>query len=155
MTIPAYKTAVRGSCPQCSTADQLLYLYEPTDESLGRACPECVRKRAKTVERTTPCDKCGKPAAWRNPFTRRNEYLCGTHHAESGEGVVLNKWFARFSSPHPQGRKVKCEVADNHCRGEVKPRTLTLESGKKTMTLLCTKHAGKTSAAWAVEDGEV
>lgn len=145
----------RGVCPVSGTPDQLLYFYEPTDHSLGLACAECIRARAKTVERTTPCDICQAPGAWRNPKTRRNEYLCGNHHAASGEGVVLNKWFARVSDPHPLGRRSKCEVSDNSCRGEVKPRTLMLESGKKTSTLLCTKHAGKKSAAWAVEDGEV
>jgi hypothetical protein len=30
--------------------------------------------------------------AWRNPYTRRNEYLCGNCHAKSGDGVVQNKW---------------------------------------------------------------
>jgi hypothetical protein len=112
------------------------------------ACPECIRRRAKTIERTTPCDICGSPGAWRNPFTRRNEYLCGNHHAASGDGVVLNKWFVRKSEPHPLGRRVRCAVADNHCRGEVKPTAPTAE-------LLCRKHAGRTSAAWAIEDREV
>lgn len=138
----------RGVCPRCETADQLLYRFEPTDLDLGLACPECVRTRARTVHRTTPCDVCKAPGAWRNPYTRRNEYLCGVHHAESGDGVVLNRWFVRQSLPHSQGRKVSCVVSDNHCRGEVKP------SGPGAQ-LLCRKHAGKRSAAWDIEDGKV
>lgn len=137
----------RDTCPLCSTPEQLLYNYEPTDPGMGLACPECVRARARTVERTTPCDKCGAPGAWRNPYTRRNEYLCGNHHVESGDGVVLNRYFVRQSEPHPQGRRVKCVVADNHCRGEVK---FTQPTGE----LLCRKHAGKTSAGWVLEDSD-
>ena len=134
MTIRA-KDAV---CPRCGAGGQLLYRYEPTDESLGLACAECVRARAKTVNRTTPCDKCGAHGAWRNPYTRKNEYLCAKHHAESGDGVVLNKWYPRVSKPHPQGHRAKCEVADNGCRGEVKPSSV----GGVTR-VLCRKHAGR------------
>jgi hypothetical protein len=137
----------RGSCPLCPREDILLYNYEPTDPSLGLACPECVRARAKTITRTTACDVCGSPGAWRNPFTRRNEYLCGNHHASSGDGIVLNKWLPRASEPHPEGRRLKCVVADNSCRGEVK---LTQPTGE----LLCRKHAGKVSAAWHLEDSD-
>lgn len=137
----------KGSCPRCKTPEQLLYRYEPTDETLGLACPECIRARAKLVQRTTPCDECGRPGAWRNPRTRRNEYLCGSHHVASGDGVLLNVWFPRVSKPL-NDRRPKCTINDNGCRGEVKPR------GPEAQ-LLCVKHAGKKSAAWAVEDGEV
>lgn len=138
----------KGACPRCSAPDQLLYFYEPTDESLGLACPQCIRTRARTVERHQPCDAdgCDLPA-WRNPKHRRNEYFCGHHHALSGEGVVLNKWFPRVSQPL-NDRRPRCVVADNHCRGEVKPRGPAAQN-------LCTKHAGKKSAAWDVEDGKV
>jgi len=138
----------KGSCPRCNTPEQLLYFYEPTDPSEGLACPECIRARAKTVHRVQLCDKCARPGAWRNPYTRRNEYLCGAHHAQSGDGVVLNKWFPRSSPTHSRGVRPKCEVADNHCRGEVKPR-----STDGVLRTLCTRHAGKTSAAWDIEDG--
>lgn len=149
--------AVKGSgeCPRCGTADQLLYNLEPTDKSLGLACPECCRFRAKSVHRSTPCDTCGAPGAWRNPNTRRNEFLCGTHHAESPEGVFQNLWAPRASKPLSSTPRAVCDVKSSDCRGEVKPRTLTLPSGTKKSTLLCTKHAGKTSAVWAVEDKEV
>lgn len=140
----------QGTCPTCETPDQLLYNLEPTDPSEGLACPECIRRRAPHVNRTTPCDKCGKPGAWRNPYTRRNEYLCGNHHAESGEGVVLNKWAPRASTPLNAAARPQCFVKSNGCRGEVKPRSVNGVS-----RTLCTKHAGKTSAAWVVEDGEV
>jgi hypothetical protein len=137
----------RGACPQCQAPDQLLYNLEPTDPAEGLACPECVRKRARVTHRTTPCDKCGALGAWRNPYTRRNEYLCPTHHAESGDGVVLNRWAPRVSHPHPAGRRVSCSVSDNSCRGEVKP------SGPGGQ-LLCRRHAGKTSAAWDIIDSD-
>ena len=135
----------KGDCPRCQAAGQLLYHYEPTDPSEGLACPECIRARASRTHRVTLCDICSAPGAWRNPFTRRNEYLCGTHHAASGDGVVLNRWFPRVSNPHPLGRRPQCSVADNSCRGEVKPTSPTAQ-------LLCRQHAGKRSAAWDVED---
>jgi hypothetical protein len=139
----------RDTCPQCQSSEQLLYLLEPTDESLGLACPECIRKAERGINRTTPCDDCGKPGAWRDPKTRRNEYFCGVCHVKHNpQGVFLNRWFVRQSEPHSLGRKVKCAVADNNCRGEVKP------SGPGAQ-LLCRRHAGKKSAAWAVEDKEV
>lgn len=137
----------RGECPRCNSPDQLLYHYEPTDHSLGLACPECVRKHARVTHRSTPCDVCGAPGAWRNPKHRRNEYLCGNCHVDSGEGVVLNRWFPRASSPHPLGRKPKCSVSDNSCRGEVK---ISGPGGQ----LLCRKHAGKISAAWDIIDSD-
>lgn len=138
----------QGDCPRCQQPGQLLYHYEPTDPSLGLACPQCIRARASRVDRTTPCDICGAPGAWRNPYTRRNEYFCGSHHAASGDGVVLNKWFPRVSNPLNAGRRPKCAVADNSCRGEVKPRGPGAQQ-------LCTHHAGRRSAAWDVEDGLV
>lgn len=143
----------RGICPVDGAEDQLLYFLEPTDESLGLACAECIRKRAKTVNRTTPCDKCGAPGAWRNPRTRRDEFLCPTHHAESGDGVIQNPYAARTSETHKLARKLVCAVKDSNCRGGVQPRTLVTEAGTKTSTPLCTRHAGKTSAAWDIEDG--
>lgn len=135
-------------CPRCDTPGQLLYQLEPTDAALGLACASCCRRYGATVHRVTLCDTCGAPGAWRNPFTRRDEYFCANHHAASGDGVVLNKWFPRVSNPHSQGRRVQCAVRSNDCRGEVKPRGPAAQ-------LLCTRHAGKRSAAWDVEDGLV
>lgn len=136
--------AVNESCPRCHAPGQLLYYYEPTDPSLGLACPECVRSRARTVNRTTPCDKCSAPGAWRNPYTRKNEYLCGTCHAASGDGVVLNKWYPRVSQPHPLGRRALCSerTSVTECAGEVKPFNV----GGVTR-VLCRKHAGRKTSA--------
>lgn len=143
--------AEHADCPRCSRTDQLLYRLEPTDvsETSELACAECCRAYAHTVHRTTPCDTCGASGAWRNPYTRRNEYFCAKHHAESGDGVVLNKWFPRASAPLGHRDRPKCSAAGaSDCRGEVRPRSPLAE-------LLCTKHAGRVSAAWAVEDGLV
>lgn len=138
----------RGTCPRCESQDRLLYRFEPTDDSLGLACPDCCRARAKVIERYTPCDRGDGRYAWRNPFTRRNEYLCGVHHAESADGVTLNWWQARNSKPLGIRAPVVCELTDSSCRGEIKYR------GPQNQ-MLCTKHAGKISAGWAVEDKEV
>lgn len=134
-------TAPVDTCPHCGTPEQRLY---ETDLYPSRACPECIRRGNRGVHRYTVCDSCGAPGAWRNPFTRRNEYLCPRCHALSGDGVV-QLLQPRTSEPLDAARRPQCAVRDNDCRGEVKPQGPTGE-------LLCRKHAGKRSAAWDIED---
>jgi hypothetical protein len=137
----------RGSCAQCGTVG-LLYTKEPTDDSSPLVCAPCGREWARVVGvRQTLCDN--DPAhgpAWRNPYTRRNEYLCGNCHAASPEGVLQNRYAtaARYSQPLGVRTKALCEAAGvagtKPCQGEVKPR------GTQGV-LLCNGHAGKQSAS--------
>lgn len=139
--------AERGTCPRCGSEDRLLY---ETDLLDGRACPDCVRRQAASTKRWTPCDTPGHEdrVGWRNPYTRRNEYLCGTCHAESGDGVVLNKWAPRVSTPLGIQARAVCDARNvpgtKDCRGEVKPRRGGVQ--------LCNAHAGKESSAAPYED---
>lgn len=135
--------APRGTCASCKAKDELLFGQDSTTPDM--LCAACYRLIAHTLTRArqTPCDKCGAPAAWRNPKTRRNEYLCGTCHARSGEGVVQNRWAgARLSAPLGVREREECAEKSNTagtvCRGEVKPR------GREAVPL-CNRHAGKES----------
>lgn len=143
--------APRAKCPRCDEDDALLYRAEPTEDNSDLVCANCVRELARTIKRFTVCDKCGADHAWRNPKHRRNEYLCGKCHAESGDGVVLNKWFPRVSEPLRVREREACLERSNNsgteCRGEVKPR------GKNAVPL-CNRHAGKESWADSFRAGE-
>jgi len=136
----------RGDCPICARQGVLLYCEEPTDPDSRLICSRCSGTLAKRISRTQLCDN--DPAhgpAWRNPYTRRNEYLCGNCHAESGDGVVQNRYAtaARYSKPLGVRDRAVCEAANvpgtKPCKGEVKPRGTNA-------TLLCNQHAGKASA---------
>lgn len=131
--------AARGTCPRCDDTDRLLYAGDVLE---GLACPDCIRSAAKGISRWQPCDNHPDRHAWRNPYTRRDEYLCGQCHAESGDGVVLNKWAPRVSTPLGIQERPDCEARNvpgtRDCRGEVKPR--------KGVNL-CNAHAGKESSA--------
>lgn len=146
-----YKDRPRGDCPRCATPGQLLYLDDLTEDD-EKVCARCIRAVADPKGRQQLCDN--DPAhgpAWRNPYTRRNEYFCGRCHAATEEGVVQNRWArvndsveARYSRPLGVRDQVLCEARNvpgtKPCKGEVKPR-----SGGRFM--LCNQHAGKTSAA--------
>lgn len=133
--------ATRGDCPRCGEEDALLYETDHTDDDT-RLCPQCVRRASRLVKRWTVCDNGDGRPAWRNPKTRRNEYLCGPCHVASGDGVVLNKWAPRVSTPLGIQARAECEARNvpgtKDCRGEVKPR--------KGGHLLCNAHAGKQSS---------
>lgn len=110
-------------------------------------CADCVRLTEKGIHRHTPCDDCGAPSAWRDPFLRTNVYRCGSCHVKNGRGVVQNKWFARVSEPLRGSARAVCEAAGvgSDCKGEVKPRG-------RTAALLCNAHAGKVSAGEGLAD---
>lgn len=145
------KTRLTGDCSRCHT-NGLLYRVEPTDADSPVACARCVRVAARGVRRATLCDNDpDHGVAWRNPYTRRNEYLCGSCHAASGDGVVQNRYARvvenlepRHSLPLGAQAKALCNArhvpGTKQCQGEVKPRG-------RTGTLLCNAHAGKQSAS--------
>lgn len=140
----------RGSCAQCG-AEGLLYRMEPTDPESPLVCPRCSQAWSREVGiRQQLCDNDPEHGpAWRNPYTRRNEYFCVNCHATSGDGVIQNRYAGatvepRYSKPLGVRGKAKCAAAHvpgtKQCRGEVKPRG---QGG----VLLCNAHAGKQSAS--------
>jgi hypothetical protein len=71
-----------GPCAQCG-ATNLMKLYD------GR-CASCVRTEAHAApKRTTSCDRCGAPGAFRNPATRKDEFLCAGCHQDDGDSLPL------------------------------------------------------------------
>lgn len=116
----------RGTCESFSCLDPdpafapvLLYDFEGL-----LLCAECYRPRAQARSRSyqQPCDTCGRAPAWRDPRTRKNEYLCQHCHVASGH-VPLPPLAPRVSAPLTSRRET-CEVSDRGtpCRGQVKPR---------------------------------
>lgn len=135
------------TCPLCGAEDKLLWELEPTDPESDLGCTDCVRGYAKHVNRVQLCDNDPEHgAAWRNPKTRRNQYLCARCHVESGDGVIQNKWandaLPRISEVLGVRNRPDCEAkgvpGTKLCDGNVKPRGT---SG----ALLCNAHAGKQS----------
>lgn len=137
----------QGDCPNCRREGVLLYLAEPNDPGSTLICSRCVGRAANRDDRQQLCDNDPEHGpAWRNPYTRRNEYLCANCHGNSGDGVIQNKWATtpRFSKPLGVREGAVCAAANvpgtKPCRGEIKPRGAA-------GTLLCNQHAGKSSAA--------
>lgn len=140
---------VEGTCAWC-LAQGPLHISEPTNPDSDLVCTNCCRDYNHSIKRYTPCDNDpSHGAAWRDPKTRRNEYLCGNCHAAQGR-VVQNRWARvedlapRVSLPLGLRDRAECEARNvagtKDCRGEVKPRG----AGG---ALLCNAHAGKQSAA--------
>lgn len=131
----------RGTCEMHGEEDVLRYELED-----GRlVCAEAKRQFARSVSRWQPCDTPGheNAYAWRNPYTRRNEYLCGVCHAQSGDGVIQNKWAPRVSQPLGKRERLECYakgvVGTRDCKGEVR-------WDSKSKVNLCNAHRGRTSA---------
>lgn len=126
----------RGTCVDCRAADELLYTTD--DDHPRDVCAECYRQVARRIKRVQACDDCGDTPAWRDPITREDRFRCIKCHAASGT-VFQNRW-ARASEDRVaqslpiSDRRDKCDVADNSCFGQVRPR-----QGR----VLCDKHAGK------------
>jgi hypothetical protein len=139
----------RGTCAEHGEEDVLRY-RRWTDGAM--VCAQAIRELARHTHYIQACDKCGADGAWRNPYTRRDEYLCGTCHAKSGDGIVQNKWAPRVSQPHPLGQRPVCEakgvVGTRECRGEVRWR----RNKAGDYHDLCNAHAGKVSAADGLAD---
>lgn len=138
----AAQRAPEAECPRCRRVS-LLYATDHTDPESPLLCPACNREARRGWTYVQLCDNDPDHGpAWRNPYTRRDEYICGNCHAKSGDGVVLNKWAPRMSTPLGVHERARCEVAGGvvkPCKGEVKPRG-------PLAALLCNAHAGKTSA---------
>jgi hypothetical protein len=122
---------VRDTCGSCRAEDVLV--YEAGDVLM---CAHCYRGWSKTQEHPQPCDECGSTGTvWRNPVTRKNEYLCAKCHAVRGQ-VFQNRWAVWESTPLNPEARPRCAVEDNNCRGQVRWRS-------STRTSLCDRHAGK------------
>jgi hypothetical protein len=124
---------VRGTCAVCGDDDVLVY---EAGEDL--VCAADYRVYATTHPVPQPCDTCGATGnVWRDPLTRKNEYLCIKHH--DPEALFQNRWAnkVRESSALGQRERIQCGAAGiTECKGEIKWR------GGYNM-LLCNKHAGK------------
>lgn len=132
---------VRGECERCGEADALLYDHW-SDEQL--VCAGCQRVRAKEHPTPQACDRCGATGnVWRDPVTRKNEYLCERCHDPAKH--FQNRWAPTVREGATLGihPKAVCAAAGygTDCKGEVKPR-----GGQHKGMLLCNKHAGKKSA---------
>lgn len=132
---------VRGVCGQCGKDEALLYSHPQPAEGDVLMCADCSRKRAKERPTKQACDNCGDTGnVWRDPVTRKNEYLCIKCHDPSA--LFQNRWAnkVRESKPLSIHAKAVCTAAGygTDCKGEVKPR-----GGQHKGRLLCNKHAGK------------
>jgi hypothetical protein len=87
-----------GPCDECGARDLMKMWDDPTipDRSL---CVDCYRVATRRIPHVTYCDKCGAPGGFRNPKTRRNEYLCLACHRESGESLMLTSSVANLGMP--------------------------------------------------------
>lgn len=137
-----------GTCAWCF-ATGTLHVSEPTQPESDLVCIDCVRAYGHNTKRYTPCDNDpSHGAAWRDPKSRRNEYLCGNCHAANGH-VIQNRWARvedlepRVSLPLGVRDREACAARNvagtKDCRGEVKPRGAA-------GTPLCNAHAGVHSA---------
>lgn len=126
---------IRGICAVCNAVDVLVY---ETDEQTGLVCATDYRGWSKMHPARQPCDECGSmQGAWRDPISRKNEYLCSKCHGRRGK-VFVNRWAPVVWESKPLGihEKAKCLVNDGNCRGEIKWRG-------GAQALLCNRHAGK------------
>jgi hypothetical protein len=124
---------VRGTCTACGEDDALLY---EAGEDL--VCAADYRVYAPTHPVPQACDTCGATGnVWRDPLTRKNEYLCIKCHDPAA--LFQNRWAnkVRESTRLGQRERITCGAAGiTECKGEIKWR------GGYNM-LLCNKHAGK------------
>lgn len=126
---------VRGTCQACGEKDALLYACADR-----LVCAGDYRAYAAAHPTEQACDSCGSTGnVWRDPLTRKNEYLCIKCHDPSA--LFQNRWAnkVRESTRLGQREKVVCEFAGygTECKGEIKPR------GQFKGRLSCNKHAGK------------
>jgi hypothetical protein len=88
-----------GPCTRCGRDD-----LQKTFAG-GTLCADCYRDRCHaTPHQGTRCDRCNAEGAFRNPGTRRNEYLCTACHAAAGEPLALTS--------SVQGLVAACHGAD-------------------------------------------
>lgn len=126
---------VRGRCQACGEEDALLY------EAAGSlVCAADYRTWAAAHPTSQACDVCGDTGnVWRDPLTRKNEYLCIKHH--DPDALFQNRWANKVRQSEKLGVRARavCEFAGygTECKGEVKPR------GQFQGRLSCNKHAGK------------
>lgn len=137
-----------GGCSLCHASNVKVFPRRRDDPESELLCAHCFRALADPREYPTLCDNDPEHGrAWRNPYTRRNEYFCGPCHAKTPEGVVQNRWArvvdgvgVRESLPLGVRLRPECEAKGvdrtQPCQGQVKPR------GSAGVSL-CDQHAGK------------
>jgi hypothetical protein len=137
-----------GGCSLCHARDVNVFPRHPADPESELLCAQCYRGVTDYRDYPTLCDNDPDHGrAWRNPFTRRNEYFCAACHAKTPEGVVQNRWArvvdgigVRESAPLGVRKRVECAAKGvagvKPCQGQVKPR------GTEGVSL-CDQHAGK------------
>lgn len=144
--LAALDEAPTGSCALCHSEGRVFTTRTGGNGPL--LCATCYRGVVDWRENVTLCDNDpdhGK--AWRNPYTRRNEFFCGNCHALTPEGVVQNRWARaedgvepRVSQPLGVRERELCEAkgvpGTKPCQGQVKPRGTAGAA-------LCDYHAGK------------
>lgn len=145
--LEALDAPVVGTCRLCLVEGAILHAQRGADLE-PTLCATCYRGVVDYRDNVTLCDN--DPAhgkAWRNPYTRRNEYFCGNCHALTPEGVVQNRWAratdgveARVSLPLGVRQRELCAAkgvpGTKPCHGQVKPRGSIGAN-------LCDQHAGK------------
>lgn len=126
---------VRDTCAKCGDADVLVYEF---DEQL--VCAEDYRRMTRQIKWVQACDNCGATPAVRDPNHRRNEYLCGSCHRESGfvvnNTVIKRALVSLVAQAKKIGKRDICYAAGygSDCDDNVKPR------GAWEGRSLCDKH---------------
>lgn len=132
---------VRGACGDCDALDVLLYDTPPPAEQ-RLVCSGCVRLYPHDCRQ--PCDTCGaRGNVWRDPISRKNEYLCVRCH--DPEALFQNRWANKAREGFVLGlrERPRCELAQYNpgtpCAGEVRyDSALRLQA--------CNRHRGRKSA---------
>ncbi len=148
VALEAWETPLVGSCALCHTEGVYVFALDRDDPESPTLCSGCFRGVADPRDHPTLCDNDPDHGrAWRNPFTRRNEFFCAPCHAKTPEGVVQNRWArvvdgigVRESLPLGVRERQLCAAKGvegvKPCQGQVKPR------GTEGVAL-CDQHAGK------------
>lgn len=130
---------VRGDCA-CGDTGALLY---DTDLEGPLVCARCYRVWTREQpEVKQACDSCGSRGnVWRDPVTRKDEYLCVRCHDPAA--LFQNRWANKVRESHAihaGAPRAQCGLRNRgtECSGEVKPR-----GGEFKGMQVCNKHAGK------------
>ena len=128
---------VRDVCTVCKEQNVIVYELEGNDALM---CASCYRSATRKIKRVQACDKCGNTPAVRDPNHRRNEYLCGSCHRDSGfvvnNSVIKRALISLTAQAKKLGVRPVCDAAGygSDCDDNVKPR------GPWDGRSLCDKH---------------
>ncbi len=127
---------IYDTCMRCEKQGALVYELD-ADRLL---CADCYRRETRRIKRVQPCDNCGATPAVRDPNHRRNEYLCGSCHRDSGfvvnNSVIKRALVSLTATAKKLGKRDLCDAAGygSDCDDNVKPR------GPWGGRSLCDKH---------------